>query len=653
MPDPVRRRAFSRVVRRAIALLLPCIASTAYAEPVTFTVDVPYCTPKSDVVLLRSNRIDPAEFLHDPLTKTGPSTWSGTLEVTTDRAQLVYKYTHTQCDATACPGIEKAITFDGSGAEIADRTLAAGVTEVRDLVYVWRDALTDFDAAGQPIGTRLDPERVAFCAPYLSVSGPGEVTIGYDAFFADPVVLEWGIDAAYGNTVDGGGTHRNHFALSGLEPGREYHYRIIEGGVAGPDQTFRAPVSPGTPFKFALFGDTQFYGEQQRVDHQRFAELTRTFDPDLILSVGDMVASEPGPGGPGGWMFPEIGRWNVFFGVSAPLMAEAPFMAAMGNHEEDAPYFWDVFAFPEPDAPAIDHYDFTYGNVHFTVLYTGSTGGYDREGILESQAGWLESTLTAADANPDIKWKVAFMHRGPYSQGANHPTDGQGFYESGTATRPSWKSLFMQHGVDLVLAGHNHNFTVAHADGMRFVTACSGAPIHDLRTDAIPTTVHAERTCTANFFSVGQNTLSFEAMRPDGTVIEEGRFSLCHDATDCEELPSACSMTTRWSCSAGACEAECVETSDAGIEDAGVPEEDAGAEMDAAVEPDAATPPDAGSPRDANVPRKDAGFFGTKDDEGCGCTAAEGSTVGLFGLVLIGLLLLVRRSGGPAGGCRG
>lgn len=629
-------------MRRAIALLLLGIARPAFAAPVTFTVDVPYCTPKSDTVLLRSNRLDPAEFLHDALTKTGTTTWSGTFEVTTDRSQFVYKYAHTQCDASACPGIEKALTFDGSGGEIPDRTLASGVAQAEDLVYIWRDALVDFDGGGQPTGTRLDSEKVAFCAPYLSVTGPGEVTVGYDAFSADTITLEWGPDTGYGDSRTGTGTHRNHFALTGLEPGRVYHYRIVAGGVPGPDRTFRAPVSPGTPFKFAMLGDTQFYGEQQRLDHQRFAELTSDFDPDLLLSVGDMVASEQGPGGPGGWMFPEMGRWNVFFGVNAPLMGHVPFMAAMGNHEEDAPYFWDAFAFPEPDAPAIDHYDFTYGSVHFTVLYTGSTDGYDREGILDSQAEWLAATLAAADGDPDIRWKVVFMHRGPYSQGANHPTDGQSFYESEGMTRPSWKSLFMQHGVDLVLAGHNHNFTLAQADGMRFVTACSGAPVHDLRTDVIPTTIHAERTCTANLFSVGQKTLSFEAVRPDGTTIDEGGFSLCRQSSDCEELASACPMATRWSCNAGACEATCVEAPDAGFADAATVE-DAGFAMDAAVEPDAATPADAGRPRDASVSEHDAGFFGTEKKGGCGCNSAGGDPAGLVGLWLLAALLRLGR----------
>ncbi len=626
------------MLRQWILLLAP---STAIAAPVSFHVQVPRCTPKGDVVMLRSNRIDAAVYQHDPLVQVGPDTWSGTFDVATDPSAFNYKYTHTICDEESCVGVEKSLMFVGDDfGEVADRTLAPGTTSADDYVYIWRDALTDFDPAGQPIGVRPDDERVAFCGPYLSITGPTAVTVGYDAFGGGDVALEWGPTTAYGDMLTHTAQHRNFFELGGLTPGATYHYRVIEDGTPGPDQTFRAPVAPGTPFRFAMFGDTQFYDTPQRLDHMRFAERVRAFAPDLVLSVGDMVASEPGANGPNGWMYPEMARWSLFYGVMADLLARAPFMVAMGNHEEDAPYFWDVFQFPEPDAPAIDHYDFRYGSVHFTVLYTGTTDGYDRDAILDSQTPWLERTLTAADADPDIRWKVVFLHRGPYHQGANHPTDGLDFYDAATPTRPSWQALMMQHHVDVVLAGHNHNFTYAQVDGIRFLTACSGAPLHDLRTPTESYTLHAERACTANLFTAGARTLSFEAHRLDDTIIDEARFSLCKAAPDCEELSSGCPLGARWSCILGACTAECLGSPDAGQldalpSDAGEPE-DAGELEDAPATLDAAGP-DATARPDGAV-GKDAGFFGLERKKGCGCTASEAPPRG-GGVLVLALLL--------------
>src|SRR5688572_24709854 len=205
-------------------------------------------------------------FLHDELTQTGPNTWSGTFEVSTG-AEFIYKYTHTQCDAASCVGIEKDLFFIGdNGGEVADRRLFNNAIEVDDYVFIWRDALIDFDANGQLTGVRLEPEQVAFCGSYLSATSSDSVTIGYDSFAGGDVSIEWGPTTAYGNTLSHAAQHRNFFALTDLTPGAEVHYRIIEDGVPGPDQIFRAPSASGTLFCFVVFGDTQFYSLQQRLD---------------------------------------------------------------------------------------------------------------------------------------------------------------------------------------------------------------------------------------------------------------------------------------------------------------------------------------------------------------------------------------------------
>lgn len=598
--------------RAIVSMLVLAVASPAYAVPVTFTVDVPACTPRASTVMLRSNRLDAATYVHDALTRIGPTRWEGTFEVAVDASAFRYKYTHAICDATVCPGIEKALTYAGSGADVADRTLVAGATHATDLVYIWRSALVRLDAAGNVVGARPPSDQVAFCAPYLSVStADGAVTVSYDAYDAGDVALELGETTAYGTRIAHTGAYRNRFALADLVPGTEYHYRIVDNGVATPDQTFRAPPAPGQPMRFAFIGDTQYYGEAQRNDFARVAEQVLAFRPDLVLSPGDMVASEPGPGGPGGWTEPEMGRWNVFFGGAAALMGSAPWMAAMGNHEEDGFFFWDAFSFPEPDAPRVDHYFFRVGNVHFTVLYTGSTSGYDFEGILGSQTAWMEGVLAAADADAGVRFKVVLLHRGPLSEGDSHPTDGMAFWETGTALRPSWRELWERYGVDLVLAGHNHNFTLAEVGGVRYVTSCGGAPLHDQRSPWAPTTIYAERVCTADLFSVSERTISFSAQRVDGSVIDDAAFTLCHDASDCEGTASGCAAVSHWSCVRRACEPTCA-----------MPGLDAAVDVDGGAV-DASATPDATVPRDA--PTGADGGSTAPASAGCSCRIARAS----------------------------
>lgn len=73
--------------------------------------------------------------------------------------------------------------------------------------------------------------------------------------------------------------------------------------------------------------------------------------------------------------------------------------------------------------------------------------------------------------------------------------------------------------------------------------------------------------------------------------------------------------------------------------------QDTGVQPDAGQQVDSGQQVDAGSGADASS-RRDSGFFGTDDrDRGCGCTAERSSdgTGGLFGLMFLGLGLVLRR----------
>ena len=533
-----------------------CGPRAATSAPVTFEVEVPSCTPRSAAsapVMLRSNRIDAAVITHDPMTPAGPRRYRATVDVAIPPDALRYKYTLGPCTPDACPGIEKDLLFTGSGGDVADRQLEPLSTRTDDRVAIWRSALVASEAAGTRV--RSATEQVAFCGPYLQPhTTDGDVAIGYDAFDAGEVVLEWGPTAAYGQRLVRSGLHRGTFRLAGLAPGETYHYRVIEEGVPGPDHTFVAPPPAGAPLRFAVLGDTQIYGDAERKAVSQVAALVAAFAPSFVVGVGDLVASTNPTGT---WLEPEMGRFGELFDRLSDVLAQAPFLTAMGNHEEDAPYFWDVFDFPTPDAGKQDHFFVRFGSVHVTVLYTGVTEGYDTHGILASQTAFLEGALRAANADPRVRWKLVVLHRGVHSEGANH-ADGDQFFDGAPGLRP-WREILRDEGVDLVLAGHNHNLTVAEADGTRFVTTCSGAPPHSLRAERRPATLYAESTCVASLYEVRARTLSFRAVRPDGTAVTAASFDLCSAAEDCAELESPCDpqVAPTWRCVRRACEASC------------------------------------------------------------------------------------------------
>jgi hypothetical protein len=69
-----------------------------------------------------------------------------------------------------------------------------------------------------------------------------------------------------------------------------------------------------------------------------------------------------------------------------------------------------------------------------------------------SQRSWLESTLRSAGQ----RWRVVAMHAPPYSAGK---------HGSNQQARSAWSPLFEEYGVQLVVAGHDHNYQVSRPQG--------------------------------------------------------------------------------------------------------------------------------------------------------------------------------------------
>jgi len=80
-----------------------------------------------------------------------------------------------------------------------------------------------------------------------------------------------------------------------------------------------------------------------------------------------------------------------------------------------------------------------------------------------AQTSWLRSTLRDSTST----WTIVAMHHPPYSAG---------WHGSSIDVREAWSGLFMQYGVDLVLAGHDHDYQRSKViDGIVYVVSGGGA----------------------------------------------------------------------------------------------------------------------------------------------------------------------------------
>ena len=72
-----------------------------------------------------------------------------------------------------------------------------------------------------------------------------------------------------------------------------------------------------------------------------------------------------------------------------------------------------------------------------------------------AQQAWVGPTLAALRADPAIDFIVVGFHHCMYCTNTVHASDG--------GVRDAWLAFFDEHGVDLVINGHNHSYERTHA----------------------------------------------------------------------------------------------------------------------------------------------------------------------------------------------
>jgi 3',5'-cyclic AMP phosphodiesterase CpdA len=108
--------------------------------------------------------------------------------------------------------------------------------------------------------------------------------------------------------------------------------------------------------------------------------------------------------------------WNrFFFHPAKDVLATTPFYLVPGNHEENAHWFYDLVAYPDPK----NYYAFEYGNTQFIGLDSTAIVEYTegKPRLIEDsfvpgapQYDLLVRTLEASNAT----WKIVFFHYPPY-----------------------------------------------------------------------------------------------------------------------------------------------------------------------------------------------------------------------------------------------
>ena len=231
---------------------------------------------------------------------------------------------------------------------------------------------------------------------------------------------------------------------SGLEPSTIYCYGVDGSLPMSARAGFRtAPAADSkAAVRFLAFGDSGGGG----ADQYALLDQMYTVPYDLIIHTGDIAYDN--------------GTINEFednvFGVYAELFRSIPFFPAPGNHEyntvNNAAPFRSVFSLPGDTGKT--WYSFDWGPVHFASL--------DTEADYATQAAWLDADLAASNKD----WKIVYLHRPPYSSG-EHGSD--------VGLRNKLAPVLQRNGVQLVLAGHDHDYErMIPQNGVNYVVTGGG-----------------------------------------------------------------------------------------------------------------------------------------------------------------------------------
>jgi hypothetical protein len=357
---------------------------------------------------------------------------------------------------------------------------------------------------------------VVVYGPWLLEPGPTRITIAWTSKDEAAGVVAYG-EASLDRMASEQQPRREHrVALTGLEPGRHYRYRLA--GTPHEGSFWTAPAVTDEADKQVAFR-VLIYGDN-RTDQKAHAEVVRaaqTENARIALHTGDMVVDAK-----------RADLWQRWFTIEHGILASTPIIATEGNHEVTDHGVAYTAHFQPGGLPPYRSVD--YGPVHLIVLDSFepvATGEQPREGsISEAQKAWLAQDLAAV---PKGKHVWVLVHQGPFS----HPL------EKGHGGSEGVRSALVPHAarIEAVFAGHDHFYERGRNDGLRyFVLGGGGAPLYAPNPKA-PGVEHAVKSLSYAVIDVCGCHADGMVKDPSGKVLDRFQLSTC--AAACPAQASA------------------------------------------------------------------------------------------------------------------
>ena len=255
----------------------------------------------------------------------------------------------------------------------------------------------------------------------------------------------------------------------------------------------RLPLTDGS-VRFAVIGDTGTGDGHQRDVASQLAAWRAKFPFSFIVMMGDNLY---------GGDSPRDYQREFELPYKTLLDGNVKFYASLGNHDNPNQRLYKPF-----NMGGERYYTFKpeRASVRFFAL--------DSNYVDDKQLDWLDKQL--AESGSD--WKICFFHHPLYSSGETHG--------SAVLQRERLEPVFVKHGVNVVLSGHEHFYErIKPQKGIQYFILGNSAKLR--RGDLLKTDLTAKGFDSGYAFMLVEivgDDLSFQTISEKGTTIDEGKI---------------------------------------------------------------------------------------------------------------------------------
>jgi predicted phosphodiesterase len=255
-------------------------------------------------------------------------------------------------------------------------------------------------------------------------------------------------------------------------------------------QQLTLPLHSGS-VRFAAFGDMGTGTTPQYELSGTMNSFHAKFPFDFVVMLGDNIYGGNSPT-----------DFSRKFEMPYKLLLDqgVKFYASLGNHDNAAV----EKAYKPFNMNGQQYYSYKKGNVQFFAL--------DSNYMDPKEVAWLTKELQNSGAD----WKICYFHHPLYSSAA--------FHGSSLELRQILEPLFVQNGVQVVLAGHDHVYErIKPQNGIYYFVAGSGGELRrgNLRKTAL-TEVGYDQDQVFLLMEISGDDLDFEAVSRIGKVVDSG-----------------------------------------------------------------------------------------------------------------------------------